>query len=1150
MTPERWQQIKRLCELALEREPEDRAGFLTEACQDDPRLRAEVENLLRHATSNEDVASPIWDRMVPPRSLPPDSNLRGPQHIGRYRIIRILGEGGMGTVYEAEQESPRRRVALKVVRGGLSSREVLKRFERESQALGRLQHPGIAQVYEAGSADIGLTSQPFFAMEFIQGAPLREYVAANQVSLGSRLELVARICDAVQHAHDRGIIHRDIKPGNILVDPSGQPKVLDFGVARVLDVQPSETLHTSEGQLVGTLAYMSPEQVRADPSAIDARSDVYAIGVVAYELLAGRMPYDVAGRQHEAVQAILEEDPAPLSAINRQFRGDIETIVAKALEKEPSRRYASPAALATDLRRYLANEPITARPASTRYQLQKFVRRHTSVVTAAAAVFVALTAGTVASTWQALKARAAERAAIAAESRATTERDDAVRERNRALTAEAIAGQERNRAIAAQNVAQAERTRAVEASHRATTEAAISQAVRTFLQTDLLAQSSAQQQTTPSSRPDPDLKVRTALDRAAASVPSRFRNQPLVEASVRQTIGRAYQDLGLYDQADGQFVRALQLRKSAAGLTHESTLESLRALAQNTMQRGKYPEAEKEYLEVIDILHRQRGHNAAPVLEAQAELVEVYVQQGRYKAAETLITTTIAAQRRVLGPDHPSTLASVSELGRAQISQGKLTDAEATLKTLFLALQRVKGPDHPDTLSVETDLAEALERDTKYDEAEHVYTAALEGERRVLGADHPYTLTTANNLAVMYKTQGKYAKAEPLYSTAIEGRTRVLGAEHPDTLSSMNNLGALYVSQKRYAEAEPLLTRVLATRRRVLGLEHPNTLNTMVNLAQAYRGQGRASETEAIYAEVVAIRQRVLGPEHPDTLFMMSNLGVLYSAQARYDEAERLIGTVRDVRRRTLGDSHPNTAQATDNLGAVYLARGDAERAQQLFAEALEHRRRALGPDHADTLRSQANLAQSYVAHGDLARGAGLLDETLTRSRAMLGADHDVTLMVAEGLAMVRRRQNRLEDARALLADSLERRQRLLGAGHAYIVEDRVKLGLVQLELRDYAAADATVRSIASGQAPSGAPWLGPEAKSVLGGALAGLGRLEEAERQLVDAYEGLAALGTRMPAQDGPLIGQTVDRLVALYRLLGNSERAAYWAIRQSPAR
>jgi len=1143
MTPERWQQIKRLCELALDREPDERAAFLSEACAADPELRQQVKDLLQHATVGID--SPIRGQLVPVPivpSVPAASHL--PHQIGRYRVVRMLGQGGMGTVYEAEQDSPRRRVALKVVRAGLGSRELFKRFERESQALGRLQHPGVAQVYEAGTADTGFGLQPYFAMEFIEGSPLKEYVRAERLDVPARLDLIARICDAVQHAHDRGIIHRDIKPGNILVDRLGQPKVLDFGVARLVEASPSETLHTIEGQLVGTLAYMSPEQVLGDPSAVDARSDVYAIGVVLYELLAGRMPYDVSGRQHEAVQAILEEDPGPLSTISRQFKGDVETIVAKALEKDRERRYTTAAALATDVRRYLTDEPITARPPSAVYQLQKFVRRHTSLVAGTGAVFVALTGGTIVSTWQALRARAAERTAVAAETRARQERDDALRDRNRALTAEGIAQQERNRAVLAREEAQVERGRAVDASGRAKTEAAISQAVRDFLQSDLLAQSSAQQQATPDSKPDPDLKVRTALDRAAAHVTERFRGQPLVEASVRQTIGAAYRDLGLYPEAHAQFERVVQLRRSALGAEHELSLDALRSLAGDTMLMGKYPEAETLFGQVIEGLTRRHGPTDPAVLAAQAELVDLDLQMGRYQAAEALIGKTLETQRRVLGAEHPSTLASLSELGRAQISQGKYPAAEATLRTLLAGLIRTKGSDHPDTLTIETDLAEALERQLKYGEAESMYKTALDGERRALGPDHPYTLTTANNLAVAYKVQGKFAEAEPLYAAAVQGRTRVLGSDHPDTLSAMNNLGALYVSEKRFGEAAPLLTKVLEARKRVLGPEHPNTLNTMVNLAQAYRGQGRTAETESLYADVLSIRQRVLGSEHPDTLFIMSNLGVLYSAEARFEEAERLLTQVRDARRRTLGDSHPTTAQAIDNLASVYLSRGDARRAAELYAEALETRRRALGPAHSDTLRSQAHLAASYLEQGDLERGARLLEETLAGARAALSREHDVTLEVLESLAMARRRQGRLADARPLMTEALEARRRLLGPSHPYTIEDVMKLALIVLEQQDYAGAEAIVRPIASLDVPA-EPWLLYEARSVLGGSLAAQRRFEEAERELLSAYDGLVALGGRIPSPEKPAIAQTVERLVALYRARGNDDRAAFWSTR-----
>ena len=335
-----------------------------------------------------------------------------PLTIGGFHIVKLLGEGGMGAVYLAEQRHPHRTVALKVIKAGLARTEALRRFEREADLLGRLQHPAVAQIYEAGTADTTFGPRPFFAMEFIQGEPLRRYATSKGLDAGHRLELMAKVCDGVHHAHQRGIIHRDLKPANILVDGSGQPKILDFGIARVTESDIQATQQTDVGQLIGTLAYMSPEQVAADPSNIDIRSDVYALGVILYELLAEKLPCGLDTKTlPEAVQAIREEEPATLSSVNRLYRGDVETIVAKALEKDRDRRYASAADLAADLRRHLNDEPIVARQPSAAYQMQKFARRHTAIVVGVAAVFVVLIAGTVVSTLQAVRARRAEAAA-------------------------------------------------------------------------------------------------------------------------------------------------------------------------------------------------------------------------------------------------------------------------------------------------------------------------------------------------------------------------------------------------------------------------------------------------------------------------------------------------------------------------------------------------------------------------------------------------------------------------------------------------------------------------------------------------------------------------------------------------------------------
>lgn len=409
MTSASWDDIERVYLEAAGLPPTDCAAFLDRACVGQPSLRAQVESLLQ----SDPRSGSFLD--VPPSRLAADllenSSLE-PGSIGPYRILRWLGEGGMGTVYQAEQQNPHRTVALKVIKAGLINDQVLRRFEQECEALGRLQHPGIAQIYDAGTADTGFGPQPYFAMEYIHGRPLMQDAAERSLDVRARLELVARICDAVNHAHQRGIIHRDLKPGNILVDETGQPKILDFGVARVAD-SAHATRHTDVGQLVGTLAYMSPEQAMGNVLEVDVRSDVYSLGVILYELLAGRLPYHTSGHSlFEAVKTIREKSPAPLSTVGRDYRGDIDVIAAKALEKDKEHRYATAGELAADIRRHLTDQPIVARPPTTTYQLWKFSKRHKAVVIGTAAVMVALIAGVIVSTLQAVRARTAERAAL------------------------------------------------------------------------------------------------------------------------------------------------------------------------------------------------------------------------------------------------------------------------------------------------------------------------------------------------------------------------------------------------------------------------------------------------------------------------------------------------------------------------------------------------------------------------------------------------------------------------------------------------------------------------------------------------------------------------------------------------------------------
>jgi eukaryotic-like serine/threonine-protein kinase len=797
-----------------------------------------------------------------------------PRSVGPYRILRLLGEGGMGTVYEAEQEHPRRTVALKVIRPGWATAEILRRFEQESQALGRLQHPGIAQIHEAATADSGSGPQPYFAMEFIRGDSLHAYAATHHLNARQRLELMVKICDAVHHAHQRGIIHRDLKPGNILVDETGQPKILDFGVARVTDSDAYATRQTDVGQLIGTLAYMSPEQVLADPLELDVRSDVYALGVILYELLAGHLPYTISRQIPEAARAIREEDPAPLSSINRIYRGDIETIVAKSLEKEKARRYASAAELAGDIGRYLKDEPITARPPSTIYQLQKFARRHQALVWGIAAVFVVLIAGIIASTWQAARATRAE--------------------------------------------------------HAARAEAATATAINDFLLNDLLSQAGASTQARPDTKPDPDLKVRTALDRAATRVEGKFDTQPVVKASIHSTIANAYWELGLFTEAEQHYRRAVDLRERALGKEHPDTLAANNNLGNLYREEGKYAEAEPVLASVLAIRQRVLGADHPDTLVTMANLGIVLHEQGKYAEAEPLLTKVLETERRTRGEEDQETIISMMNLGKLYSDVGKAAEAEALLSRAVEIGRRTLGEEHPRWIGAMNNLAAIYAAAGKFAEAEPIFRTLSEVQRRVLGEEHPDALTVTNNLAVVCRQIGKQAEAEALLTRVMEVQHRVLGDDHPNQLATMSSLAQVYQLQGKLAEAKALLTRTLAGQRRVNGPEHLGTLNTMRVLGGIYRDEGHYGQAEALLREALKGYLKVR-PDFWARFDVESTLGASLAGQKRYADAEPLLLSGYEGMSRLEASippiNKPSVQRAGEWIAALYQSSGQTAKA-------------------------------------------------------------------------------------------------------------------------------------------------------------------------------------------------------------------------------
>ena len=791
-----------------------------------------------------------------------------PARIGRYRILRLLGEGGMGAVYEAEQDLPHRTVALKLIRAGCSSPEMLRRFENEAQALGRLRHPGIAQIYEAGRDG----NQPYFAMELVHGETLLAYCEEHKLTTRERLELAAKICDAVQHAHQRGLIHRDLKPANILVEESGQPRILDFGVARLTDSDAHATRQTDIGQLVGTLAYMSPEQVLGDPEEIDTRSDVYALGVILYELLAGQKPYAIGRQLLEAVRTIREEEPTALGSVSRAYRGDVETIVAKALEKDKTRRYGSAAELAADIRRHLHDEPITARPPTASYQLQKFARRNKALVIGPAVVFVVLVAGVAASTWEAVRARRAET--------------------------------------------------------QARQQSAIAQAVNDFLQKDLLGQASAFNQ----SKPDPNITVRTVLDRAAQRTQGKFDKQPEVEAAIRFTIGDSYEDLALYTQARKQLARALELQRRVLGPDDPKTLATLEDLAWATSGEGKFADAEALFVQSLNADRRVLGAENRSTLHCMYGLAGVYLRESKYTLSEQLYQKALGLVRRVLGAEDPLTLRTMAYL------------------------------------------ADAFAEDGKYAEAEEMSEQALTIQQRTLGADNPDTLTSLQSLALAYAQDGKYAQSEVAARALLEGQTRILGPEHGQTLWDLNLLGSDCLNEGKYAEGEAIFRQALKVDRRVLGPDGLQTLDAEKNLAQGEYVEGRDAEAESLLKDAWTADERVRGAQDTETLTDLADMTFMYQWEGKYALAETYATQALAGRRHTLGPEHPDTMASAADLALAYLSQGKFAESEPLAREALEAEKK-MQPENWQRFRAESLLGASLAGEKKYTEAEPLLVE-------------------------------------------------------------------------------------------------------------------------------------------------------------------------------
>ncbi len=918
---------------------------------------------------------------------PAASSLRArlltPREIGPYRIVRTIGEGGMGIVFLARQERPTRVVALKVIRASLLSPRTLSRFEQEAEVLARLQHPGIAQVYQVGTYATEQGILPYIAMEYVEGERLDHYATKHALTLEARLELAARLADAVEHAHQKGVIHRDLKPGNVLVTREGQPKVLDFGVARLSDDEDTRTttLRTDAGALMGTLTYMSPEQAGGDPQAIDTRTDVYSLGVVLYELLSGRLPYMLErSALPEAVRVIQEEEPSKLSSHDRALRGDVETIVQKALEKDKQRRYPSAQAMADDIRRFLADEPILARAPSAWYQLTKFARRNRILVGGIGAVGLALLAGAAVATHLYLR-----------------EREASARERQARVEAE-----------------------------RAETHA--------LATSDFLL--SLFQGIDPdfARGADTTLLARILQD-ARARLSGELAEQPEVEARIRHTLGEAYAVLGLFDEGEAELRRALDLLTKLHGPDDLLTTRSARALSRLTARRGDQRAAERAQREMLARLE-QEGSEAPDTVAARVDLADNLMRQGRYRESEELVRLALAQIEERHG--HESLEGEGVRVLLAQVLslQGKDAPARALMEKVFLDRSQRLGDDHPETISALTTLAQAMDEV----EAEPVLRDAFERAKHVFGRDNQATLTIQNSLALSLERLGQTREAESMLRDCLARRRAVMGETHPETFTSLNNLGWFQWRGGRIDEALATALEAVELEREALGEDDHETLRARELAAFGLSAKKRFAEAAEHLGALARQAREVRSEDDPLVPQKLYNWAATLQNAGDEEAAEPILREALERVERHGLQSERFVPSAKNSLAKVLERHGQHEQADALFEEALGLRRKRDGNGSQEVAYTLSDWGEILVERGEFERAEPLLAE-LVRTVTALHLDESWRLASARmlhGRALAG--LGRFTDAEALLVQAGEAMARLPDALPSAARETRAAL--------------------------------------------------------------------------------------------------------------
>ncbi|MGE0159921.1 MAG: tetratricopeptide repeat protein [Gemmatimonadales bacterium] len=926
------QRLLRMVDDALDLPEAERAAFLEREAGGDPDLLARAHRMLIGVGSTgPDLGDAIGSAVGAAAASALADHGRYPDRIGPYAILGVLGEGGMGVVLRARQDEPvSREVAVKLIRAGTHAPGIIARFRAERQTLASLTHPNIAKLHDAGTTADGL---PYFAMELIGGEPITSYCDRKRLGVDERIALFRTLLDAVQHAHQRAIVHRDLKPSNVLVtEVDGRPllKVIDFGIARATGPERGVTRLTAVGGGVGTLEYMSPEQLLQAAHGGDTRSDIYSLGVLLYELLTGRLPHE-AERLRSAppseLERILLHTPVPRASrritedtrtdperarvrssdartLKSRLSGDLDAIIEVAMAPDPDRRYPTVAGLDEDLERFQSGRPITARPHTARYRLRKFASRNRYAVAASTlAAAVVVTMGVV---FTVRLARERDRAAFEAE-------------------------------------------KAVQ--------------VASFLESLFEA-------------PDPtapdaaDLTARELLDAGTSRLREELADQPELRSALLGAIGRTYSGLGLWGEAEELLAGALEDATRMSGIERA---EILFALGRVRNALGKADAAEAPLEEALALRTDLLGAGDPQTAAVLIELSYVHRIRGDYPAAERLARQAVSIDRQ--SSDSLALAQALHALAFAQRLQGRLAEAEQGYREALAMRTALLDPGHPLVLETMSNLSLSLEAAGRYEEAEQMSRQVLDGRRARLGDDHPQTLQALNNLAFVLWRRGHYARAGELFAEAVELGERIHPEDNATKAIGLNNLAAADYRTGAFAEAADVARRALAMDQRLYGRLHPRIAGDMLTLGRALVALGQLEEADSLHTAAVALQEELFGPDHPDRADGLGALAATRVERGRAVEAVALLTDALRIRESSLGTDNPRTAQTLHDLGLALLAAEDWSAAEQRLRQALDIRRRLLRPEHPDIAATLVGLGRLLRRTDRIAESRAALDE-------------------------------------------------------------------------------------------------------------------------------------------------------------------------------